>query len=43
MGGERIKEATVDKLHRDFNDLQFNVGECVEDFAQHATTIANLR
>jgi hypothetical protein len=34
MGGERIKEATVDKLHRDFDDPQFKAGECVEDFAQ---------
>jgi hypothetical protein len=41
MGGERIKEATVDKLHRDFDDPQFKAGECVEDFAQRATTIAN--
>jgi hypothetical protein len=41
MGGERIKEATADKLCRDFNDLQFKVGKCVEDFTQHATTIAN--
>jgi hypothetical protein len=41
MGADRIKEATADKLRRDFNDLQFKAGECVEDFSLHATTIAN--
>jgi hypothetical protein len=33
LGGERIKEPTVDKLYRDFYDLQFKTGECIEDFA----------
>jgi hypothetical protein len=41
MGGERIREATVDKLRHDCGDLQFKAGECVEDCAQRATTIAN--
>jgi hypothetical protein len=41
MGGDRIKEATADKLCRDFTDLQFKPGECVEDFAMCATTIVN--
>jgi hypothetical protein len=35
MGGDRIKEATADKLCCEFNDLQFKVGEGVEDFALH--------
>jgi hypothetical protein len=33
VGGDRIKEANADKLRRDFGDLQFKQGECVEDFA----------
>jgi hypothetical protein len=41
MGGERIKEATVDKLRHDFSNLQFKASECVKDFVQRATTIAN--
>jgi hypothetical protein len=28
MGGDRIREATADKLCRDFTDLQFKPGEC---------------
>jgi hypothetical protein len=41
MGGDRIKEANVDKLRRDFGDLQFKPGECVEDFALRITALAN--
>jgi hypothetical protein len=41
MGGVCIKEALVDKLHREFNHLQFKAGECVEDFVLHTTTITN--
>jgi hypothetical protein len=41
MGGERIKEVTVDKLRHDFGNLQFKASECVKDFVQRATTIAN--
>jgi hypothetical protein len=41
MGGDRIKEATTDKLHRDFGDLQFKSGECVEDFSLRVSAIAN--
>jgi hypothetical protein len=41
MGGDRIKEANVDKLRQDFGDLQFKPGECVEDFALRVTALAN--
>jgi translation initiation factor 2 alpha subunit (eIF-2alpha) len=36
-----MKEANADKLWRNFNDLQFNPGECVEDFALRITANAN--
>jgi hypothetical protein len=41
MGGERIKEANADKLHRDFSDLQFKLGECIEDFSLCMTALTN--
>jgi hypothetical protein len=41
MGGDRIKEAMADKLHHDFENLQFKAGECVEDFSMHVSVIAN--
>jgi hypothetical protein len=41
MGGERIKEANADKLHRHFSELQFKPGKCVEDFSVHVTAHAN--
>jgi hypothetical protein len=41
MGGNRIKEATTDKLRHNFEDLQFKAGECVEDFSLHASMLAN--
>ncbi|KAK3121536.1 hypothetical protein QOZ80_8BG0655630 [Eleusine coracana subsp. coracana] len=41
VGVERVKEANAEKLHRDFGDLQFKSGGCVEDFALRATTLAN--
>jgi hypothetical protein len=41
MGGDRIKEAMADKLHHDFENLQFKAGECVEDFFMHVSVIAN--
>jgi hypothetical protein len=41
LWGDQIKEANMDKLHREIGEIQFKVGECVEDFALHATTITN--
>jgi hypothetical protein len=41
MGGDRIKEATADKLRRDFGELQFKSGECVEDFSLRVSAVAN--
>jgi hypothetical protein len=41
QSGQCAWEATVDKLRHDCGDLQFKAGECVEDCAQRATTIAN--
>jgi uncharacterized membrane protein YgcG len=41
MGGDRIKEATADKLRRDFGELQFKSGECMEDFSLRVSTVAN--
>jgi hypothetical protein len=32
MGGDRIKEATTDKLHRDFGDLQFKLRNALRIF-----------
>jgi hypothetical protein len=41
MGGERIKEANADKLRREFSDLQFKPGKCVEGFSLCVTALAN--
>jgi hypothetical protein len=41
MGGECIKEANADKLRREFSDLQFKPGKCVEDFSLCVTALAN--
>jgi hypothetical protein len=41
VGGDRIEEATVGKLRRDFSDLQFKSGQCVEDFSLRVSTIVN--
>jgi hypothetical protein len=40
MGGDRIKEATTDKLHRDFGGPAVQAEECVEDFSLHISAIA---
>jgi hypothetical protein len=40
-GGNRIKEATADKLCHDFRELQFKAGECVEDFSLRILAHAN--
>jgi uncharacterized membrane protein YgcG len=41
MGGDHIKEATTDKLHRDFGDMQSKAEECVEDFSLCVSALAN--
>jgi hypothetical protein len=41
MGGDRIEEATADKLRCDFGELQFKSGECVEDFSLRVSAVAN--
>jgi hypothetical protein len=41
MGGNQIKEDMVNKLHHDFEELQFKVGECVEDFSLRISVLAN--
>jgi hypothetical protein len=41
LGGDRIKVADTDKIHHDFGELQFKVGECIEDFALRVTALAN--
>jgi hypothetical protein len=41
MGGDRIMEAMADKLCRDFAELQFNAGECVEDSSLRVSLHAN--
>jgi hypothetical protein len=41
MGGDRIKEATTGKLRRDFRELQFKAGECIDDFSLRVSTLAN--
>jgi hypothetical protein len=41
LGGDRIKEANTDKIHRDFGELQFKAGECIEDFPLRVTVLAN--
>jgi hypothetical protein len=37
----RIKEATTDKLRRDFEVLQFKAGECIKDFSLCVLALAN--
>jgi hypothetical protein len=41
LWGDQIKEANTDKLHRDIGEIQFKVGECIQDFTLCAATITN--
>jgi hypothetical protein len=41
IGDDQIKEATTNKLCRDFADLRFKVGECVEYFSLRVSAIEN--
>jgi hypothetical protein len=34
VGIDKVKEANVEKLRCEFDDISFKSGECVEEFAQ---------
>jgi hypothetical protein len=41
VGADKVKEANAEKLHREFDDITFKSGECVEEFAMRISTLAN--
>ncbi|KAG8095916.1 hypothetical protein GUJ93_ZPchr0013g34734 [Zizania palustris] len=41
LGADRVKEANVERLRRDFNDIVFKAGETVEDFSLRLNTVAS--
>jgi hypothetical protein len=38
---DRVREANAERLRREFNDIEFKVGETVEDFSLRLNTIAS--
>jgi hypothetical protein len=41
VGADKVKEANAEKVHREFNDIAFKPGECVEEFALRISALAN--
>jgi uncharacterized membrane protein YgcG len=41
VGADKVKEANAEKLRREFNDISFKSGECVEEFAMRISSLAN--
>jgi hypothetical protein len=41
VGANKVKEANAKKLRREFDDIVFKSGECVEEFAMRISSLAN--
>jgi uncharacterized membrane protein YgcG len=41
VGADKVKEANAEKLRREFDDIGFKSGECVEEFAMRISSLAN--
>jgi hypothetical protein len=41
VGIDKVKEANAEKLRCEFDDISFKSGECVEEFAQRISGLAN--
>jgi hypothetical protein len=41
VGADKVKEANAEKVRREFDDIAFKPGECVEEFALRISGLAN--
>jgi hypothetical protein len=41
VGADKVKEANAKRLRREFDDISFNSGECIEEFALRISGLAN--
>jgi hypothetical protein len=41
VGANKVKEVNAEKLRREFDDIVFKSGECVEEFAMRISSLAN--
>jgi hypothetical protein len=41
VGADRVKEVNAERLHREFGDISFKLGESVEDFSLRLNSVAS--